>query len=1129
MKILRLELLNLASLDNPNGEVIDFESGVLAQSSIFSIVGPTGSGKSTILDAICLALYGLAPRYPRKKGGRGGRFEIFGTPDEGESNRLAPTDCRNILARGTKRGFSKLTFLANDGKTYRAEWHVEIKRTKFSNAVTRLYQVGDTTETEIEWHSIPTIIGLEYEQFLRTVLIAQGAFANFLTSSEDERYALLEKLIGCEETYASIAENIKASKREAEDAFGAIDVQISSVRDHIMEPEALQRCVEQRDELTAQATALANRVKESDDQLAWYAADEKLAAEIDTRQAALDNIRKEAGSRATEFEEVRLYVELNTGIDLAREGERLKVESVKVMRSIASNQDAITEISKKQADVSTQVGIAKKDVTTADARLADAEPRINMARQLKERIENIRKQKRDATADAAKKDGELAAIRKEIEVNRQNTLNADKLAKKASEELAVNAEAAATQRAALVKVFDDATAAHALELKKIEGQDLAALQDANKVAANRTKALNDAKKLLTDMAVLAKECGDKAVQADALTKRNGELSAQLGAIDVATLENDVEVLRNAWTLMSSEDWRRHRAALTPGEECPLCGSKHHPFAIDKESVDIVISKTEEHLNAKVALLKEAKDCAQSLRDSITANEVTIKLLQSRIAEIDASQRQAQQHLTSLRHGAEWIPATLAEIDAAAPDCEAAEAHAAAMLNAYVQVQKRVAELQAAKDASQAALHDYDLKVAATTERLKRNSDDATLRLAQLQAVAPRLLKNESEKLAECEDCKKRLDEISADESRAITEFNAQLSGADPDATEATLKAQCDTTRRLLDEKENEAAKIQTDLAELQGQRRTLDTRLSEIASETKLNDGQIASWIANYNNTHAHIDRTMLVRFLLDTDRDWEKIRLEKESLDKAEHQAAALLCDATKKRREHSVGRPSIAKDEIDRFKAELAEATRHNGEQLLTVMALIKQHEDSKKILGDKLEEYNRLKQDLDDWNSISAAIGPDGKILRRVAQCHTLSFLVRHANEEIRKFNRRYELVQVKNSLGIRVIDHDMADDIRDTTSLSGGETFIVSLGLALGLASLSSRNLSFRNLFIDEGFGSLDADTLATVIDSLAMLQSSQGKKVGIISHTETMSERISTQIRIVKKGNTGSSRIEIAHF
>ena len=199
---------------------------------------------------------------------------------------------------------------------------------------------------------------------------------------------------------------------------------------------------------------------------------------------------------------------------------------------------------------------------------------------------------------------------------------------------------------------------------------------------------------------------------------------------------------------------------------------------------------------------------------------------------------------------------------------------------------------------------------------------------------------------------------------------------------------------------------------------------------------------------------------------------------------------------------------------------------QKLIAANARMQNHQEAVKQLGDKAEALQLVTQEKDDWTAITDAIGADGKTLRKIAQCYTLSFLIAHANQEIRKFNSRYELQQVKHSLGIRVIDHDRADDIRDTTSLSGGETFIVSLGLALGLSALSSRNISFENLFIDEGFGTLDPDTLATVIDSLAMLQSSQGKKVGVISHTDTMSERITTQIRIIKNGNSGSSHIEI---
>lgn len=220
---------------------------------------------------------------------------------------------------------------------------------------------------------------------------------------------------------------------------------------------------------------------------------------------------------------------------------------------------------------------------------------------------------------------------------------------------------------------------------------------------------------------------------------------------------------------------------------------------------------------------------------------------------------------------------------------------------------------------------------------------------------------------------------------------------------------------------------------------------------------------------------------------------------------------------------KPDMQKEALLTKKAELENVS---NQELIDTKARLQRHNMAKELMGNMFAQKQKAEVAKREWEEIADAIGGDGKTLRKIAQCYTLRFLIEHANVEIRKFNSRYELQQVKNSLGIRVVDHDRADDVRDTTSLSGGETFIVSLGLALGLSSLSSRNISFENLFIDEGFGTLDPDTLATVIDSLAMLQSSQGKKVGVISHTDTMSERITTQIRIIKDGSSGSSHIEI---
>jgi DNA repair exonuclease SbcCD ATPase subunit len=223
-----------------------------------------------------------------------------------------------------------------------------------------------------------------------------------------------------------------------------------------------------------------------------------------------------------------------------------------------------------------------------------------------------------------------------------------------------------------------------------------------------------------------------------------------------------------------------------------------------------------------------------------------------------------------------------------------------------------------------------------------------------------------------------------------------------------------------------------------------------------------------------------------------------------------------------HQEKKPADDKAVLENRKVELEQKS---NTELVDCQARKKRHDDANAKMGALVAEIQTKRQQRDEWEEIANAIGGDGKTLRKIAQCYTLRFLIAHANVEIRKFNNRYELQQVRNSLGIRVIDHDRADDVRDTTSLSGGETFIVSLGLALGLSALSSRNISFENLFIDEGFGTLDHDTLETVINSLAMLQSSQGKKVGVISHTDTMS-RITTQIRVIRNGSSGSSHIEI---
>lgn len=162
---------------------------------------------------------------------------------------------------------------------------------------------------------------------------------------------------------------------------------------------------------------------------------------------------------------------------------------------------------------------------------------------------------------------------------------------------------------------------------------------------------------------------------------------------------------------------------------------------------------------------------------------------------------------------------------------------------------------------------------------------------------------------------------------------------------------------------------------------------------------------------------------------------------------------------------------------------------------------------------------------WSQLSELIGSaDGKKFRNFAQQLTLDILLSYGNQHLQSLTRRYRLQRIKDSLGLLVVDQDMGDEVRSVHSLSGGESFLVSLALALGLASLSSHKVQVESLFIDEGFGSLDADSLSIAMDALDNLQS-QGRKVGVISHVQEMTERIGTRVQVQRQVG-GLSRISV---
>ena len=1134
MKFLQLEILNLASLDKQGGEVINFEEGALGESTIFSIVGPTGSGKSTLLDAICLALYNRAPRYPRKKGDKNQNIEIFGATDASENNRLAPTDSRNILTRGKKEGYSKLTFLANNGSIYRAEWHVRFQRVRYENAKTALYKITrngeEMTEETADWNELPNIIGLDYDQFLRTVLIAQGSFANFLTAKENERYELLEKLIGCEETYTNIATEIKKAKDQATDAYNQMAASVEAVKQNLLNDEELAQLKEGIARLEKAEKELDSQLQAISKDLQWFEENDKQIKQITICQTDMEQAADAIKAMQAKILRLQLHDEVQPAVNLLQEVERQtqsiheqEEKKLKAEGNIKSQESAISESEKTLASL-------KEAVSKAQEQLEKALPVIAEARALKTKMEaampNL-KEKKEALESAQK---ENQSAQKDVEENARNIQKWEAETEKANLALKATQEEIAKQKQVLHEATQAAEQAWETERNKTAGQNIEELQSHKSAAEKKLQDVQQAIKVVAhlDTATTEKQKNEERIQV--LGKRNAEIDEALGKLTIEALTQETLTLRNAYTLMVSEKWEIHRANLTEGKPCPLCGSTTHPYHTDNRQFEEATTELSQLLKVKEELLKLQQKQEKNLSGERKQNDGEVQTLQKQQEKLSGEIATYEEDWKALIAQYPKIPKAEAELKLLLPIYENKAKDASSKLSLFNKIQKEIERLTQLKGKAVKDEAAYESKASTILNKAQENTSTCVTKLAEQKALTSNLISQQKSKeeaygkaLQAWNSAKKEMEEWQE-------KYKQILNGEEPDAAEQRLIAAKDEATKAADTQNENINKLKSELSNSKGSHQTMLSQNKTMKENLQTKEKELDFWVEEYNKQLEEksieprfIDRNT-IREMLHSTEDWNAIRREKDEKEKAVASTTALYQSAEKAHQQHLEHQPAQSRDALLAIQQEYQERSQRN--ELIAANARMQNHQEAVKQLGDKAEALNLVTQEKDDWTAITDAIGADGKTLRKIAQCYTLSFLIAHANQEIRKFNSRYELQQVKHSLGIRVIDHDRADDIRDTTSLSGGETFIVSLGLALGLSALSSRNISFENLFIDEGFGTLDPDTLATVIDSLAMLQSSQGKKVGVISHTDTMSERITTQIRIIKNGNSGSSHIEI---
>lgn len=345
--------------------------------------------------------------------------------------------------------------------------------------------------------------------------------------------------------------------------------------------------------------------------------------------------------------------------------------------------------------------------------------------------------------------------------------------------------------------------------------------------------------------------------------------------------------------------------------------------------------------------------------------------------------------------------------------------------------------------------------------------------------------------------------------------------------ESGLKQAVLTAQEVLKKGKTESERLNIEIARTATQKEALQKDITSLQQQADVLVKKIHQWIIVFNIQHdLELDLEKLLQ-LLNFSTEWmEGERANLRAIDDTVTQTQSVLHELTKQSVQHEGQRLS------ERSIAELNELlnTAKTGLQLRTqekneIRFRLQQDAKDKQKIGDLLSFIQAKALIVENWAKLNEVIGSaDGKKFRQIAQEYTLDVLLSYANVHLEMLSKRYLLQRVPNTLGLQVLDQDMGNEVRTVYSLSGGESFLVSLSLALGLASLSSSRMKVKSLFIDEGFGSLDPTTLNIAMDALERLHN-QGRKVGVISHVQEMTERIPVQIKVSKQ-QSGRSKVEV---
>ncbi len=1247
MKIEKIELKNLASLEGE--QIVDFTEEPLKSAGLFAITGKTGAGKSTLLDAICLALYGKAPRFAEAENLRDAAYSAISEDDK----KLRNTDPRNILRRGARDGYSRITFSLGNGGRYVAEWSVRLTRNNtFDDAKRSLRQISPRQEL---WEGkskvqecVHQLTGLEYKQFTSTIILAQNSFASFLSARQGEKSKLLEKLTGTE-IYGKMSQMVHVRTNEADKMYEKLISQLEGISENILTEDVLK---EQKEHLIM----AKNKYSRNQDNLSrvekylnWYDSYNKTRACLEEKSQVQAKAQHEYNSlygqktQLERFDQVLPFQPLYNTI-------------VEKKKSIGKLRDSISDSQKEQNEVKSSLMRLEQEYKTAkdtlevlDKEYQSKSVLINKAHLLQGEIavnENNLQSQSEELAALQKEYAGLQDILTNKEKEKTDCENSRKLLKQDFQTVSIHSpliekleevkgnlqklnelyQEESLCRKKQEKIRDDMRKDELLkqdllsEKSKLEGQygslqkELEIHITANQSdfsedpqsriihLSNLRRDIQSAKDLWTTIANHYQEKSDLSEEVRSLVAEVKLIDDRFPMESLSLYEKKkcFDIADRTYRLSQNQGVKDIRNSLKEGTPCPVCGATHHPYQV-QTLTDLFDNLTQDYQNAKneyeiaqrnydemilrksrkqvlveekkkyldrlqeqlnsllsqweryTYLDKSFKDASSSV-DLASRNQLLTLLLDNIVLELHQEEKRNEEynrHQKAIRELVEKVQTANEQLTAKNKEITALEAREK-INNSFVETLRENIKESGNKAASVYSLLEGVLTVSSWEDKCENHYDEL---VKEIDAIAVKW-NTDTAKLAEkdklfcqldsdiqslekqCADNKQRQNtlEVSVKSLRENI-LNAQetikrfFDGMTLEEAQKTYQKNLETAREEKARTEEAFGVVKQKSDDIVARILSLSDLLRQTEKELHDKSCEMDLQISRFNMDNSPLQYFELEKIFEDP-RDWNALRMDLETkkavLDKANYDKEKVEKDLVELL--HSENRPSESPDENEMACKAQKEFLLRNQEEVLSdlkkVQFVLEKHEDGLKQLASYEDKRKELADTLEKWRRLDAIIGSaDGAKFREIAQGYTFDILVGYANVQLRSLTSRYKLRSKPHTLGLEIIDHDMLDEVRSINSLSGGETFIISLGLALGLASLQSGQFRISSLFIDEGFGNLDEENLNIVIDALSRLQSTQGRKIGVISHTEQIQSRITPKI-LVKKDSGGRSRVMI---